>query len=913
MTEVMRFLLLGLGSGSIFAIAGIGLTQIYRGSGTLNLAHGAIAYLSATLFVQAWVAWDWPMVAAAAAAVATSAMVGLVIQRFVMHPLREAAPLVRMASTLGVLAIIQQGVPLVFGSDPVGSIGTFYPSGRLSLTDDLSVPQDRLVLLAITLAIGASLWAMMSRTRFGLATQAAAENSLVAASMRVAPERVALANWVIGATLAGLAGVLIVPIVGSITPTPFLLLVIPALAASMVGRFSSFAWTVAGGLAIGAMQSVATRYQGDLLPDHLAIGWSEALPLLVIVALLARRGSVFPLRGEIATQLPRVGRRRVKLIWALIALVAAVGLGLQANRNLADALMSSSQLAIVGLSLVVIVGLGGQTSLAQLSLAGVGALVAVRFGGDLNFPFPLALLVGVVGGSLVGALFGLLALRTRGPTLAVATLGLGAAIDAMVFSNRWITGGNFSGSPVPRPTLFGVEVDAFNHPNRFAAVSLALLVIVCVAVANLRASAVGRQLLAVRGNERAAASLAISVRSTKLRAFILSAGIASLGGVLTAYRFDTVTYGPFFGVLPSLNLVVFSLIGGIGYVLGPVIGAAIAPAGLVSWLVEDSDNVQRWLTVLGGLGLIVTLIKYPHGIAGAMSRHRRGRAEGDFDTEVHEADVRVPPKRLEVRGLSVAFGGINVLHDVEFCVEPGEIVGLIGPNGAGKTTTIDAISGFARTHTGRILLGGEDLSDRPTHERSSAGISRSFQTVEIFDDMTVGENLAVAAERVRLRDWATSLVGHRNAQLDAAVLHIARVFRIDDLEQPSSELTSAQRRLLGVARALATAPSVLLLDEPVAGLDAEEAAAFSALLREVASEWGVGMLLVEHDVDFVARTCDRVVVMDFGVVLCDGPPEEVLKSSLTRAAYLGDLSDAVEVPDQTDIRRVDELAHQVAE
>lgn len=888
MTTLLQFALLGLGAGGAYALAGIGLTQIYRGSGVLNLAHGAITLFAGVLFVWARQVWDLPFVVAGLLAVAGAGVIGGLVELLVMRPLREAAVLVRMIAMLGVFAILQQGVALIFGEDfQQKDVSSFYPSGSLRLGHTVT-PYDRFILVGVTLGLGLILRLVMSRTRFGLATTAGAENPLVAATMGVDTNRTALLNWVTGSALAGLAGVLLVPILGSLDPLPLVLLVIPALAASMIGRFSSYALTIAGGLLIGVGESLLVRYQAQIFGNKLSGGWPDALPFVVIIVLLVAGGTPFPKRSELSARLPRVGRARLHpLLGVGISLVVAA-LALVTSDDLASAIAAMAGFAIVGLSLVVVTGLAGQTSLAQLSISGVAALVAARLSYSQGWPFLVVLILGVVAGSAVGILFAVPAFRTRGPTLAIATLGVGVALQAVVYSNGNLTlSAIYGGTPIHSPSLFGVDLSGLTHPQRYAALVVLVFGLTAVGVSNVRSSPTGRRLLAVRSSERAAASSGIALARSKTAGFVVGAGIASLGGVLLAFQGSSATYESF-DVLSSLNLVIFTLIGGVGFVFGPVLGAILSPSGVGNYLFLTHPSVQNWLIGVGGLGLILVLIFNPNGQAEMFAKllRRWGRPG-----PAREGPARVPrpAAALEVRGLTVSYGPVVAVDGLDLRIEPGQIVGLIGPNGAGKTTAIDAISGFTKARSGRVLLGDEDLSAIRPHRRAGSGVGRTFQTVEPFDDLTVAENLAVAVERVRWWDWAGDLFHRRPVALPAAIRDQAQTLGLTDLSIEPDALSQGQRRLLGVMRALAAGPVILLLDEPAAGLNSAETAHMGRVLRRIATESRIGMLLVEHDLSLVTSICDRVVAIDFGRTIFDGPAADALKDPKIKAAYLGDV------------------------
>ena len=241
---------------------------------------------------------------------------------------------------------------------------------------------------------------------------------------------------------------------------------------------------------------------------------------------------------------------------------------------------------------------------------------------------------------------------------------------------------------------------------------------------------------------------------------------------------------------------------------------------------------------------------------------------------------------LDVHGLGVRFGGVRALDDVDLTVGEGALIGLIGPNGAGKTTLIDALTGFVPA-SGRITFAGRRISGLPAHRRARAGLGRSWQSVELFDDLTIMENLRVAADRQRPREMLSELVRPRRTAAEAGVVEALGLLEIGDLaDRMPTELTQGQRKLAGVARALAARPRLVCLDEPAAGLDTNESVMLGRHLRRIV-DGGTSMLLVDHDMDLVFGSCDLVYVLEFGRVIAVGPPAEVRADREVIAAYLG--------------------------
>ena len=346
------------------------------------------------------------------------------------------------------------------------------------------------------------------------------------------------------------------------------------------------------------------------------------------------------------------------------------------------------------------------------------------------------------------------ALRCQ-PSPGHVTLGLALTLERLILSNADRTGGA-GGTKVGELRLFGINLGSLRYPERYALLGLVCLLLTGLMVSNLRRGRSGRRLLAVRANERAAASLGINVFGAKLYAFGLASGIAALGGILIAFRNQRIVYTNF-GLFDSIFVTVQGVIGGIGFVLGAVLGSAGAPGAIIPEIFRSIGDIEQWVRLLSGIGVILVLIQAPDGLAwlnvegyqrmSARLRtitHRGPRKRVVYDLpEVEQQRVR--SSSLEVRGLTVRFGGVVAVDDVSFAVKPGEVVGLIGPNGAGKTTIIDAITGFVRPTAGSIMLDGVAIETYSPGRRARAGVGRSFQSLELFGDAAVYDGLAASA------------------------------------------------------------------------------------------------------------------------------------------------------------------------
>lgn len=903
MHTVITFAVLGLGVGAVYGLLGNGLVLIYRGSGLVNFAHGAMAMSAAYLFyefdrVNGW-GW-WPSFLAAVAALA---LIGVLTQVILMRRLRDASPISRLIGTLGVLALLDGIFSKWFGASTDTVIPPVLPHASFNI-GSFSFNEQALCLLGIGVVVCLTLhwWTRVSPR--GIAMSAVAESPEAAASLGWSPQMVATVTWAGGAALAGAAGILIAPTTGLVV-TNMTLIVVDALAAALLGGFESFPIVFAAGVAIGIAQSEMAFYV------HTA-GWSDALPFLVITAALIVRGRGLPVRGHVMEQLPRVGSGNVPLRVVIpIAVLICLGVELLFSTGLTASLSVQVAVSLILLSVVVVTGYAGQLSLAQYSLAGVGAYIAGRLAAAQGWPFLAAVVAGVLGAALVGAVFGMPALRTRGVNLAIVTLGLGVAVQDLVFLNPNYTGG-FGGTTVPVPKIFGLELDPVATPGRYAIFSCACLVLATVVVGNVRRSRVGRRMIAVRANERAAASLGVSVSEAKLYAFALGAGVAGLGGVLLAFQNPVLAFNTF-DPLTSTNFVGYATIGGVGHLAGPLFGSGFQSGGLGSYVLNKVGNLDPWLPIIGGVMLILVLMQNPDGAAGApmpesvrrfarfvsgqAGRARRittaelsavsaGGGTKRFTLPERQAGARVP---LKVSDVSVRFGGVVAVNSVSLEVRPGEIVGLIGPNGAGKTTLIDAITGFVPSQGGAIMLGDTNLRGLAPFKRARAGAIRTFQSLELFEDFTAWDNFQVAVDDRDRRAYLTGLVHAGKPRLTEQALAVIDSFGLaQHLGQYPRDLPYGTRRLLGIARAVACAPNTLLLDEPASGLDDAATTHLATLLRDLAEQAGIGVLLVEHDMNLVMEVCDRIVVLDFGIVIGSGTPAEVRDDPKVVAAYLGD-------------------------
>jgi len=893
--EVIRFALLGFGVGALYALASQGLIVVYRGTGVLNFSLGATAI--AGVFLQ----WElqhragWPFLLAALTGVALSALLGALTHWVIMRPLRRASTLIRVIATLGVLILIQAGVVIRYGSN-ARQVASWLPTNRVTLWGEVAITVDRLILFGVACAFAVVLWAMYRRSHFGLATEAVSESERAASAIGLSPNAIAIQNWALGSAIAAVAGILVVPII-TLQVTAMTSLVLAALAAALVGDFRSFPIATATGLALGIGQTLVGRYV-----DQQGLG--QSLPFLVIVAVLVFKGRSLPSRDYFLRELPMIGNGRMSWDWTIFGIGTVAFLMLTKQAKWIDALTVTMGVSIVLLSIVLLTGYAGQLSLAQYTIAGFGAYVSGRLVAVFDIPFLLALVIGVAAAVPLGFVFALPAARTRGINLAIVTLGLGTTIELMLFRNRQYTGG-VQGTQVGSPELFGLDIGSIRYPERYGMFVLAMALLAVWVVSNVRRGRSGRRLLAIRTNERAATALGIDVPKAKLFAFSLSSAIAALGGIVLAFRLTPVSYTSFTN-LTSILFVGLAIVGGVGHLLGAFVGATMATAAFSQEVLESTwDGVGRWTQLISGIAILLMVLGYKDGVAAEWVKIfrlvKRARKWGRSyfieleDVSEQNADgseqSRVPARVLSIENMTVRYGAVVAVDDVSFNLTPGTITGLIGPNGAGKTSLIDAVCGFTPAE-GRVVFDGEDISRMAPSKRARTGIARSFQTLELFEDATVFENISVAADPQDMRSYVRDLVAPSNPPFPPEVVRAIIEFQLDgDLHRDVKDLSYGKHRLLAIARAVAMHPSVLLLDEPAAGLSTAESEELAEVVRRLAQDWGMAVLVVEHDMNFVNEVCDEVVVLDFGNKIAVGTPEEIRLDPAVVAAYLGTEAD----------------------
>ncbi|HAP78419.1 MAG TPA: hypothetical protein DCR14_20345 [Acidimicrobiaceae bacterium] len=646
MTDYAFYLLLGAGAGAIIAALGLGLVVTYQGSGIVNFAYGGmatwVAYVYADLRQGAYpfpipglparyhFGDDAGFPLALALSLLTAAVLGLAVYVLVFRPLRKAPSLAKVVASIGLVIVFMALVAERYKDSRMLRVGGILPREPVTIADDLTVPRDGLWLALIVVLIAAVLWVGSRFTRVGLVTRAAAENEKGAVLLGFSPDLLAGLSFVVASVLGGLIAILAAPMIQLSESIYTFGFFIAALGAALIGRFRNIWPTVITGLLIGMVQSSFTKMQGDFdwFPDY---GAREGLPFLVIIIAMVVLGERLPDRGAANEwRLPAVPEAKVTWASVVVPTAAAVAGLVLLGPLWRGAVMTTVIAVVLALSLVVVTGFGGQTSLAQMAFAGVAGFTLSKLATNWGVPFPIAPVLAAALATLFGVVVGLPALRVRGTSLAIVTLAGSVAITEFVFKNPTFVGdASTGGAKVPNPKLgpwdFGLVLGTKSSRPVFGIFLVVVALVLCLGVANLRRSATGRRMLAIRSNERAASSIGIDVARGKILMFAIASFIAGVGGCLIAYRFGSVS-DLSYGTIASLTALAVAYLGGITSVSGAVTAGVMTTSGVAFFAMSQwFDALGSWEVLIGGVLLIVTAVKNPEGIAGAVRKQAAQR------------------------------------------------------------------------------------------------------------------------------------------------------------------------------------------------------------------------------------------------------------------------------------------------
>ncbi|CAM4106189.1 ATP-binding cassette domain-containing protein [Bordetella tumulicola] len=573
---------------------------------------------------------------------------------------------------------------------------------------------------------------------------------------------------------------------------------------------------------------------------------------------------------------------------AVGAVIAALTLMLAFTLNsyYVFVLANIALIAIVGIGLNVLLGLTGQVSFGHVGFYAVGAYTVAILTTKAGWDFWSAWAAGTVLAAALGTVLALPALRVKGPYLAMVTIAFSFIVQHAIVEMSDLTGGQSGIMGIMPPLL----VASWGPEQTVTVLAVAAVVVLLIGYHLLSRGTWGAAMRAVNDSETAAQSIGLNPLVIKVIAFTLSAATAGLAGGLFAPLSSFVT-AETFSFMQSILFVLVVIVGGAGTIAGPLVGALI-----VGVLPELLASLESYRLLFFGAMLLLVLWVAPDGLVGLWRQ-----VYGKFQTSIEpvrekavQGSLTLPRRAravLAAHDLGITFGGVRAVSELEMRVPNGAVTSLIGPNGAGKTTALNMLSGFYRPSDGKVILGNDALTGLSAFRIARKGVARTYQTSQLFGTLSVEDNVALAMSRGRLG----GLFAARRFRGDAARQR-ARALLAFCGYQGSSQISAAalahvDRRLVEIARALATDPDVLLLDEPAAGLSREDKDQLAALLRRIA-ESGVGVALVEHDMALVMSISDQLVVLDAGKRLAVGTPAEVQNDPAVKQAYLGESLDA---------------------
>ncbi len=548
--------------------------------------------------------------------------------------------------------------------------------------------------------------------------------------------------------------------------------------------------------------------------------------------------------------------------------------------------------SLVAIGLVLLTGVGGMTSFGQAAFVGFGAYTSAVLTAQLGFSPWATLPFALAATGLMALLIGLVTVKLSGHYLPLGTIAWGISFYYLFGNIEWF--GRYDGISGLPPFAIG-PISLIDARAVFYLIWFAVLIAVILSE-NLLDSRMGRAIRALRGGSVAAESFGVDTARAKLVVFVYAALLAGLSGWLYAHVQRAVSPSPF-GLNAGIEYLLMAVLGGSGYVLGGVLGAAI-----VTILKDQLQNILPKLigadgsfeTIVFGVLMVAVLQLAREGLWPFIMRWLPPPPEKAITFDAPPLAKRVAPDRgaplLAVTKARKAFGGLVAVNDVSFEVKGGEIVGLIGPNGAGKSTTFNLLTGVLEATSGEIRFAAERIDGLPARNIAQRGIARTFQHVKLVPQMTVLENVAIGAH-LRSRSGVLAAMLRFDRADEARLLaeasrQIARVGLGPHMHKPAASLALGQQRITEIARALCLDPALLLLDEPAAGLRFAEKQQLAELLSRLRQD-GMSILLVEHDMDFVMKLTDHLVVLDFGTKIAEGTPAEVSANPVVLEAYLG--------------------------
>jgi ABC-type branched-subunit amino acid transport system ATPase component/ABC-type branched-subunit amino acid transport system permease subunit len=601
-------------------------------------------------------------------------------------------------------------------------------------------------------------------------------------------------------------------------------------------------------------------------------------------------------------------RTKSLLVPAVLVLVVLVFPRLVTSNYWMNLVNLAISFSVACLGLNIVLGYTGQLSLAQAAFWGVGAYTSAILTTQFGLPVWAGMFAAFFVAAFFGVLLGIPTLKLSGHYLAMATIGFGIILQLLLVNEIWLTYGSDGITKIPSPWIGSYELKA---PGEFFYLAAFSLILFTWGAVHLKDSRVGRAFMAIRENEMAAGTSGVDTTYYKIMAFSLSAGYAGFGGWLFAHSCSHYISPDTFSFEQSVMMLVMAVLGGNGSAIGSIVGAI-----LLTLLPEVLRFLKDSYMMVYAAGIVLIMIFMPSGIAGLVKNlpvslrlrewWREGSAAGlqvaatasalkDRDKALSAAlcdRTGTDEVLLTIKGLAKYFGGLKAVDGVDMEIRRGKIHALIGPNGSGKTTILNMLSGLYVPTSGEILLEGKAINGRKSYHITSQGMARTFQNIRLYSELSVLENVLIGQHGQARSGLLTSLFHLPSQKAEEAGMRKKALEMLAFVGLKGKEFAVAnslpygQQRLLELARALASDPKLLLLDEPAAGLNAAETEALVELLFEICKR-GITILLVEHDMSLVMNVSDHITVLNFGKKIAEGPAEAVEQNQEVIDAYLG--------------------------